>query len=113
MISERERRKLQATGYLESRLQTNPQTARYSHCLAALYEDDHKGTEAGRTYKNAIKSAPNDVMVRSDYGLHLAYGGRKQDGVDEFRKGQSDLITATPYNLTLTPLSKFAHSSFD
>lgn len=81
-----EQRRLGATAYLEDRLTVNPESARFSHCLAALYKARKRVDDTSKTYKNAIRSAPSDVMIRNDYALHLLDQDRKQDAVDEINK---------------------------
>lgn len=86
MISSEDRKKLHATGYLEARLSNNPQTSRFAHCLASLYDDQSRIEDADKTYKLAIKNAPANVMIRNDYAVHLAQQKRTQDAVEELQR---------------------------
>lgn len=89
MISETERRRLHAMGYLEARLQSHPHTSRFHHALASLYADHHFDEDANKSYKHAIRNDRSNVMIRNDYGLHLKNLHRTQDAVDELQKGKA------------------------
>ena len=88
MISESDRRRLQALGYLEARVLTQP-SSQFHYPLASLYSEHRLIEDANRSYKHAIRNDPSNVMVRNDYGIHLASVHRKEDALDELQKGKT------------------------
>lgn len=60
--------------------------SRYSHCLAALYNEINENNKAEVFYKHAIAHNPSNIMIRNDYALYLSKLGYTHDATDELHK---------------------------
>jgi tetratricopeptide (TPR) repeat protein len=77
----------EAITFYEDKLSDNPNMSKYNHNLAAIMQTKGNSERAGELYRQAIASAPNNVMTRNDYALHLA---KKQEyllATKELQKG--------------------------
>jgi Tfp pilus assembly protein PilF len=75
-----------ATKYFQKKLDKDPNMARYNHCLAAIYSEVGDTKSADAFFKNSIANAPDNVMTRNDYALHLSRLGYTSEAVDELNK---------------------------
>jgi tetratricopeptide (TPR) repeat protein len=76
-----------AINFYEYKLFDNPTMPKYNHNLAALMEGKGRIERAGELYRHALSAAPNNVMTRNDYAMHLA---KKQEyllATKELQKG--------------------------
>lgn len=73
--------------FYENKLLTNPTMPKYNHNLAILMELKGNNKKSSELYSNALNSAPNNVMIRNDYALHLAKNKEYNKSINEFNKG--------------------------
>jgi tetratricopeptide (TPR) repeat protein len=80
----------EAIQFYEHKLSENPNMSKYNHNLAAIMSQT-KGNgndeRADELYRHALTVAPNNVMTRNDYALHLS---KKQEyllATKELQKG--------------------------
>lgn len=79
---------VQASDYFKGRLQINPSVSRYTHLLGALAQARGKVDEADQYYRQTILMAPNNVLARNDFALHLSRLGQKDDCIKELKKAE-------------------------
>lgn len=79
---------VQASDYLKGRLQINPSVSRYTHLLGTLAQARGNVEEADQYYRQTILMAPNNVMARNDFALHLRRLGQKDDCIKELKKAE-------------------------
>jgi tetratricopeptide (TPR) repeat protein len=77
---------LQAGAYYESRLAKNPSVSRYTHFMGALSTARGEVADAGKYYRETIQNAPQDVLARNDFAIHLHDQGRKEEAIKEMKK---------------------------
>lgn len=74
-----------AIDFYSRKLKENSEMPRYNHMMAALKVKERDPESAIKYYETAIKSDPNDVMVRNDYSLLLNAKGNKIGAINEMR----------------------------
>lgn len=79
---------VQASDYFKGRLQINPSVSRYTHLLGTLAQARGKVDEADQYYRQTILMAPNNVLARNDFALHLSRLGQKDDCIKELKKAE-------------------------
>lgn len=79
---------VQASDFFKGRLSVNPSVSRYTHYVATLSDARGQVEEAGKYYRQTIVMAPNDVMARNDFALHLNKQNRKEDAIKELKKAE-------------------------
>jgi tetratricopeptide (TPR) repeat protein len=79
---------VQATDYLKGRLEINNSVSRYTHLIGTLAEARGNIEEADQYFRRTILMAPNNVMARNDFALHLGRLGQKDDCIKELNKAE-------------------------
>lgn len=77
-----------AIDFYEDKLASNPTMPRYNHCLAAITSAVNDNEKADNHYRQAILAAPNNVMIRNDFALHLAKQQHKDEAIKELEKAR-------------------------
>lgn len=75
-----------ASEYYDFKLQNAPHNSRYHQLQAALKEAQGDRREAGWHFKEALMGKPHDVMLRSDYAVHLARDANFEDSEAELNR---------------------------
>ncbi|MEM9173268.1 MAG: type IV pilus biogenesis/stability protein PilW [Pseudomonadota bacterium] len=86
----------QARDRLESSVSQNPDNAAAHFTLAILYERINETNLAERSYRNAIRVAPDDGAVQNSYAIHLCGRGRYSDARKYFERAANNPLYGTP-----------------
>ncbi|MEM7610226.1 MAG: type IV pilus biogenesis/stability protein PilW [Pseudomonadota bacterium] len=86
----------QARERLESSVRQNPDVAQTHFTLAILYQRVDEPDLAGRSFRNAIRIAPNDAAVQNTYAIYLC-------GKRDFAEAERYFIRAARNPLYQTP----------
>lgn len=76
----------EAHKFFRDKLDVVPEMPKYNVCIAALYDAAGRQVEADSHYKTALMCSPNNIMIRSDYALHLSAMGNSVQAKHELNK---------------------------
>ncbi|MEO0576843.1 MAG: type IV pilus biogenesis/stability protein PilW [Pseudomonadota bacterium] len=88
---------------LESSIRQNPSVATTHFTLAILYQRLDEPQLADRSFRNAIKIAPDDAAVQNSYAVHLC--GQKQ-----FKKAERYFVDAATNPIYGTPAAAWTNA---
>lgn len=81
---------------LESSIRQNPNVAGAHFTLAILYERVGESQLAERSYRNALRIAPDDGAVQNSYAVHMCSKKRYEEAERYFLKAANNPLYATP-----------------
>ena len=81
---------------LESSVRQNPDVARAHFTLAILYQRIDEPALADRSYRNAIRMAPNDAAVQNSYAVYLCGKGSFDQAERYFTRAARNPLYPTP-----------------
>ncbi|MEL7024816.1 MAG: type IV pilus biogenesis/stability protein PilW [Pseudomonadota bacterium] len=81
---------------LESSVKQNPKVARAHFTLAILYQTINEPDLADRSFRNAIRTDPDDAAVQNTYAVHLCGKKRYDQAEKYFTRAATNPLYQTP-----------------
>ncbi|MEL7310146.1 MAG: type IV pilus biogenesis/stability protein PilW [Pseudomonadota bacterium] len=81
---------------LESSVKQNPKVARAHFTLAILYQTINEPELADRSFRNAIRTDPDDAAVQNTYAVHLCGKKRYDQAEKYFTRAATNPLYQTP-----------------
>lgn len=79
----------EAQSFYQDKLQKNGSMSRYATFMAAIHSAKGEQEQADAYYRQALVTAPNNIMVRNDFAIHSASydnHAKRLDGIKEMKK---------------------------
>ncbi len=79
----------EAEDFYTTKLRSNPNMARYNTFMGAIASAKGEVDNADSYYRQAVVAAPNNILIRNDFALHMAHHGnhdKKLDAIKEMKK---------------------------
>jgi tetratricopeptide (TPR) repeat protein len=79
----------EAEDFYTTKLRSNPNMARYNTMMGAITSTKGQVEAADSYFRQAVVTAPNNILTRNDFALHMATHGnydKKLDAIKEMKK---------------------------